>query len=289
MASVTDITDEEVEAMFEHHQIPNAQRILLRKEIALSRALRAKCLAIKDQLASGETMEWDTLGKALSGMAESMGYDMGIPMPDLETGHQFITARNTPLGHQLQYMTGRTEHAGELAGLGLKVMNSWEVIGDRSIAILEDADGNVGMITDHHAGRRLRKNVGGQLMRAMLPNLTAEAELKAMDCLKQKLTHNQWTSYVLNGSFPEESKKSGLHYIFRKGLPTLVLSYHGTSGGRVIAALCMHPFGYYAGTHVGSMVPSDEVIAHLLMMRADEHKYWGKSGQWEASDPRSGI
>mgnify|MGYP001602774647 FL=1 len=126
-------------------------------------------------------------------------------------------------------------------------------------------------------------------MRAMLPNLTAEAEFKAMDSLRLKLSPNQWTSYVLTGVFPEHSLRSDLHYIFRKGLPTLVLSYHGTKGGRVIAALCLHPFGYYAGTHVGAMTPTDEVIAHLLLMRGDEHGFWGKAGQWEAIDPRSGI
>lgn len=291
----SDMTDEAVEALFDQQHVPESQRVIVRKEVALSRALRAECLAMKARLEAGEAIPYDAMAHRLSEIAESMGHDMGIPMPDLECGHPFVTARNTPLGHSLQYMTGRTEHASELERLGVRVRNSWEVLGDRSIAIVEDAEGNIDWMHEHHAGRRLRKTLGGQIMRAMLPNLTAEAELKAMDSLEDKLSHPQWTSYVLTGSFPERSKKSDLHYLFRKGLPTLVLSYHGTkggqidTGGRIIAALCLHPFGYYAGTHVGSMTPSDEVIAHLLLMRADEHKFWAKSGQWEAIDPRSGI
>ena len=37
------------------------------------------------------------------------------------------------------------------------------------------------------------------------------------------------------------------------------------------------------------MTPTDEVIAALMLMRGDEAKFWGKSGQWKASDPRSGL
>lgn len=110
-----------------------------------------------------------------------------------------------------------------------------------------------------------------------------------MDSLKEKLTAAQWNSYVLTGIFPETSKRSGLTYFFRKGFPTLALSYHGDEQGRIIAALCLHPFGYYAGTHCGAMTPTDEVIAHLLLMRADEHGFWKKSGQWHITDTRSGV
>lgn len=286
---LSDLTDAEVEALFDQHQIPETNRTTIRREVTLSRALRAECFAMAERIQAGETIEHAWLSRRFAEIAESLGYDMGVPMPDLDTGHQFVTARNTPLGFTLQYMTGRTEHASELEQAGMRVRNSWDVVGDRSIAIVEGPDGMIGWLPDYHAGRRLRKTIGGQITRALLPNLTAEAELKAMDCLKEKISHPQWTSYVLNGSFPERSARSDVHYIFRKGLPTLVLSYHEAAGGRVIAALCLHPFGYYAGTHVGAMTPTDEVIAHLLTMRGDEHKFWAKSGQWSAIDPRSGI
>lgn len=297
---LSDLTDEDVEALLEHYRVPEQQRVTIRQEVTLSRALRAECFAIGERIKAGEAIRGEDLSRRLAAVAEQLGYDMGIPFPDLETGHQFVTARNTPLGYTFQYMTGRTEHATELEQAGVKVRNSWEHVGDRSIAIVESKDGEIGWLPDYHAGRRLRKNVGGAMTRALLPNLTAEAELKAMDALKNKIGHPQWTSYVLTGMFAERSAKSDLHYLFRKGLPTLVLSYHGgpewsqfskehDSGGRIIAALCLHPFGYYAGTHIGAMTPTDEVIAHLLLMRADEHKFWGKSGQWSAIDPRSGI
>jgi hypothetical protein len=61
------------------------------------------------------------------------------------------------------------------------------------------------------------------------------------------------------------------------------------TGGKVLAALCLHPMGFYQFTHAGLMTPTDEVIAHLLMIRTDEHKYWAKSGQWPTTDSRSGV
>ena len=119
--------------------------------------------------------------------------------------------------------------------------------------------------------------------------MEAEAELKAVESLKIKLNRNQFSSYVLTGMFLERSPRSDLHYVFRKGFPTIALSFHGGESARVIACLCMHPVGYYQGTHCGIMAPTDEVIAHLSMMRADERRFWAKSGQWSAMDPRSGI
>ena len=114
-------------------------------------------------------------------------------------------------------------------------------------------------------------------------------ELKAIELLRSRITESQFNSYMLNGCFPERSPRSDLFYVFRKGLPTLVLSYHKSEEGNVIAALCMHPMGYYQYTFAGVMTPTDEVIAHLLTMRSDERRYWAKSGQWPVTDLRAGV
>jgi hypothetical protein len=123
----------------------------------------------------------------------------------------------------------------------------------------------------------------------MESHLSVEAELRARESLKAKITEAQWKCYVLNDAFIEHSPRSDLHYIFRKGYPTIALTFHGSPEGRAIAALCLHPMGFFQYTHAGLMTPTDEVICHLLMMRADEHKFWAKSGQWRVTDTRSGI
>jgi hypothetical protein len=51
----------------------------------------------------------------------------------------------------------------------------------------------------------------------------------------------------------------------------------------------MHPIGYYRGTWAGAMAPTDDVIAHLMMMRADEHMYWRRAKQHPAWDPLCGV
>ena len=37
--------------------------------------------------------------------------------------------------------------------------------------------------------------------------------------------------------------------------------------------------GYYGNTWAGVMCPTDEVIAHLLMMRGSEEKFWANANQ----------
>ena len=58
---------------------------------------------------------------------------------------------------------------------------------------------------------------------------------------------------------------------------------------RFLAALCLHSHSYYADSFVGSLPPSDDVIAHLLLIRSDEHELWKRSNQKQLDDPTSGI
>jgi hypothetical protein len=115
--------------------------------------------------------------------------------------------------------------------------------------------------------------------------VSAEAEISAQAYLLKRLNDQQQRSYVLGGSFVEESKRSGVAYLLRKGLPTLAFG----KDNHLLCALCLHPFGAYVQSYVGIMPPSDEVLAHVLLIRADEHRFWKKSGQHAAWDPRSGV
>ena len=104
---------------------------------------------------------------------------------------------------------------------------------------------------------------------------TIEAEEKAMQLLKQLITERQYKSYFLTGAFPELSRRTQRLYVFRRIRPALMFRrvYPDKQEFRYIAALCVHPMGYYSMTWAGVMCPTDEVIAHLLWMRSDELAY----------------
>lgn len=107
---------------------------------------------------------------------------------------------------------------------------------------------------------------------------TLKAEAKAMELLKSKTTEEQYAKYVLTGMVIEQSKKSGLHYIFRRLRPTLVFRKTEDTY-KYITALCAHPVGYYGFSWAGTLTPTDDIVAHLLYMRGDEYRYWKKSSK----------
>lgn len=125
-----------------------------------------------------------------------------------------------------------------------------------------------------------------------------EQEKNAIDTLGTLLRHRQFKQYLLTGMFMERSARSGVHYLFRRLRPTVAMTTHGRRGlkekdkddvMRVLCSLCLHPIGYYAGTWAGSMTPTDDVIAHLMLMRGDEHLFWRRANQHAAWDPNAGI
>lgn len=117
---------------------------------------------------------------------------------------------------------------------------------------------------------------------------TVEAEERALGKLRELLPEHMWVRYRLSDCFIETSKRSGVLYMFRKLRPTLACSMRGPKV-RILASLCMHPLGYYAGTWAGTMTPTDDVIAHLLFMRADEHGFWKTANQHPPEAAESGL
>jgi hypothetical protein len=119
---------------------------------------------------------------------------------------------------------------------------------------------------------------------------SVRAEFTALQRLKTLVTPTAFRYYLLTGTFLETSPRSKVIYMFRKCRPTLAIK--GTLKGDntyILAALCLHPIGYYAGSFAGSMVPTDDLIAHLLMMRGDERKYWAKCNQHETRSSEAGL
>jgi len=115
-----------------------------------------------------------------------------------------------------------------------------------------------------------------------------EAEQKAQRKLESLIPAESYELYMLTGHFPELSKRSQVTYLFRKGRPTIALRQN-EEGASVLCALCLHPIGYYDKTWAGVMCPTDEVIAHLLMMRGSEEKFWANANQHSVEHPAAGI
>ena len=115
-----------------------------------------------------------------------------------------------------------------------------------------------------------------------------ETELRALETLRGLIAHRQFRQYFLTGSFLETSKRSGIKYMFRKLRPTLAIS-EWKERQKIIAALCLHPIGYYSGSWAGAMTPTDDVLAHLMMMRGDEKLFWRRANQHPAHSQSAGI
>lgn len=115
-----------------------------------------------------------------------------------------------------------------------------------------------------------------------------EAEQRAQNKLSGLISKEAFDQYFLTGLFSEVSRRSGLTYIFRKGRPTIAIRY-SEDWMKPLCALCLHPIGYYADTWAGAMCPTDEVIAHLLMMRGSEEKYWANANQHPIEHHAAGV
>jgi len=117
-----------------------------------------------------------------------------------------------------------------------------------------------------------------------------EGESRALQTLATLIRHRQFKQYLLTGAFLETSKRSGVTYLFRKLRPTVAIrADQRTNETRVLCALCLHPISYYAGSWAGSMVPTDDVLAHLMLMRGDERLFWARANQHEAFRAAAGL
>lgn len=115
-----------------------------------------------------------------------------------------------------------------------------------------------------------------------------EQEYKAIQLLGTLLPHHAFKRYLLTGMFLETSKRSGVSYLFRRLRPTIALR-QGEKRAIALCALCLHPIAYYTQSWAGAMTPTDDVIAHLMLMRADEPMFWRRSNQHPLWRPEAGL
>lgn len=116
-----------------------------------------------------------------------------------------------------------------------------------------------------------------------------EQEHKALNMLATELRHANFKQYLLTGMFLETSHRSGVKYLFRKLKPTVALRMDEDGTTRILCTLCLHPIAYYEGSWAGAMTPTDDVLAHLLLMRGDEAMFWRRANQHAPDQPQSGL
>jgi hypothetical protein len=115
-----------------------------------------------------------------------------------------------------------------------------------------------------------------------------EQESNAVNTLAELVSHRQLKHYMLTGMFLEKSPRSHVTYMFRRLKPTVAM-HAVREQMRILCALCMHPIAYYAGSWAGAMCPTDDVIAHLMLMRADEHMFWKRCNQHPSWRKEAGL
>lgn len=218
----------------------------------------------------------DYYRKVLAGIAQLGNEYAGLPMP-IDGEHLVINPK-----YRFAHVYKREPEPDEDE---FTVINSWWSLSrSRRFMMWREKDGKIGFGWDrmvNHA--RIQLHTLGCAIA-----WTQEAEMKAMLKLASLVEPHTFHQYFSTGSFLETSKRSKVMYCFRRLRPTLAISMSGNTP-RILCALCLHPIGYYDGTWAGAMCPTDEVIAHLMLMRGDEHDFWKQANQHPAWHPQAGV
>ncbi|OGG58434.1 hypothetical protein A2765_05810 [Candidatus Kaiserbacteria bacterium RIFCSPHIGHO2_01_FULL_56_24] len=213
------------------------------------------------------------------------GYFCGLPLKTQnDDGPDFV-------GYHIEGNHSSRKKEAEEASDKPRLINRWKTRdknGDRGYVSIYEKDGKrTHCVTYRDTDMRSRFLRLISTYAARQKSNPASAEKKAQEKLCTLISPNKWDDYVLSDMFIEIGK-SGVMYLLRKGYPTVAFR---SEGGKVnmLAALCMHPLGYYQDTFAGAMVPTDELITHLLFIRADEHDLWKRANHHNPEDPMSGI
>ena len=231
------------------------------------------------------------LRNMLRGMAEKTDEWAGIPLPIDDA--KLVIEKKYPHAQALMLLGGTTQTAAEvpedqrISAHYKKRSHFYSTHHRCLIVVLEHKE--TGAITwafapmVHHFRQDL-------MTMACSVAWGIEQESQALQLLATLLKHHAFKKYLLTGMFLESSERSGLTYMFRRLKPTVVITPRGEDGNsQILCALCMHPIGYYEDSWAGAMCPTDDVIAHLQLMRADEPRFWKRSNQIRAYRPEAGL
>lgn len=239
--------------------------------------------------AETETQEltWDQIRNALRRLSAEESIWAGCPLPitginlviEPRYARQGLNGFSFAREHDAEYEAHQKERYGETEAAQLIRHNprTEEYLG------VNDQSGRQRIVW------RLKCKKADEQLRLVMDTMLAltawdvDAELKAQVKLGSLVTDHQFKQYTMTGLFVERSKRSQVMYLFRRLRPTLALRHDPqTFQLRLLCGLCFHPVGYYEKTFAGCLVPTDDVIAHLLMMRGDERKFWAQANQHTA-------
>lgn len=229
--------------------------------------------------------EFAGLRNGLRRIAEHRGDWSGIPMP-IE-GMPLVIEPKYPMGAALAEI-GQKPQPEVDPDAGKKVRNRFYSCAHRSDILIWEEDGKIAwgkVPVFHHLTHDL-------LTLGASEAWGIEQEHRAVQLLGTLVRHRQLKQYLLTGMFLERSERSGVTYLFRRLKPTVAIDARSNSDKescRILCTLCMHPIAYYAGSWAGAMCPTDDVIAHLMMMRGDEPMLWRRANQHPPYRPEAGL
>ncbi len=203
----------------------------------------------------------------------------GLPLPVREA--RLCVARKYPGYESLHGAKAETATRDEGGGEDLQLVNSWHRE-DRDICIIRERGKVKVELGWWPSGPlvRLKKRID---CIGISMTMDYAAEQRAVETLRTLIKPHMFNTYMMLGYFVETSCRSGVTYVFRRLAPTV--AFRVGTPIRFLAALCLHPLAFYDGTPMGAMVPTDDVIAHLVMMRSDEVMFWRRSNQHGPDSP----
>jgi hypothetical protein len=219
---------------------------------------------------------------ALRHLAEERGEWAGMPLP-LGDGHPLIVEPTYPKAQELMEFGAQPP---EQIPEGVAIRNTFWSCHWRAEILVWEEDGKI------HWGPVGTGNQLGMLLGTLgaADAWGLEQESNAVKTLGTLIRHRQLKQYLLTGMFMERSPRSHVSYLFRRLRPTIAISTrNGTADAKALCALCLHPIAYYGGSWGGAMTPTDDVIAHLMLMRGDEPLFWRRANQHPISRKEAGV
>lgn len=214
-------------------------------------------------------------------VAAERGEWAGIPMP--LDGASLIVEKSYP------FAAAYTRPSNDDDDHGIKIRNAWWSSRLHAEIYIYEDNGKL----SHFVSRKPPHNFSMEIQGFGCMDVWGlEQEQNAIQLLGSLVRHRQLKQYILTGGFLERSRRSGLTYYFRRLRPTVVIDARDETSSqpaRIVCTLCMHPIAYYEGTWAGAMCPTDDVVAHLMLMRGDEHMFWRRANQHSPERPEAGL
>lgn len=240
--------------------------------------------------------EWKAHHQRFRDLADAVGEYAGIPL-DIE-GFNLVLEDRHPHKAVFEQILSHPEPrefvcTNDDMNETVELVNSWWSQAKQARVWLFRINGKTEVRLDRRERTPARRITFAMMTLGAQQAWDLDCEMRAREKLRRMIGEYLYGMYELTGAFMWTSPRSGCTYIFRRLRPTVVMvpcdRKDETKPMRLLTALCLHPLGYYAETYAGSMVPTDDVIAHYLLATGDEHGFWRRANQHDIWTPEAGI